>query len=293
MYELFSLRSDSNHEKIHLRFPPVAEADPPVLIADCGLHNAGRLEKVLGGPVPADIDQREIAWHKQVLSSHDPKTIANLVYAQLVCPFCNVICLFADDIDGGVARMLAAWLQASGTRHLPSAVGPRVLVLMGWDNSLANDFGEELATAALMEELGRKVGTDALSLQFSGLRVLAIPAASPGVQRSWMALRTRILQDAAAVQDLRRSSRTAFGASHLKSLIHAACDGFAADFAAPFCLLATSRCKNPVPPALVTHLVNFIRMVYEDRPSGVSDFAVPVIASALVLDSYPPGMHRE
>ena len=297
MYELFSLNGNCNDSKIYLRLVPATEAAPsPVLIADCELHDARRLERVLGGPVPADIDQRSIVWHKRELSSHDPRAVANLVYARLVFPFCSAICIFADDIGNtrSVARMLAAWLRTDRPRHRLSA-RPRTLVLVRLDKS--STFDEELATTAFIEELRQEVErtglrpAELLREHFDGLRVLALPVINQdghAAQDSWTALRARILRDAAEVQELRRTARMAFSALHLKSLIHSACDHFAADFTTPFCLLAASRHKNPVSPVLAKHLANFLRLAYQVSPSSVSDFAVPVIASALVLDSYPP-----
>jgi hypothetical protein len=52
--------------------------------------------------------------------------------------------------------------------------------------------------------------------------------------------------------------------------------------------MEASRLANPVPQGFSYHIANFLANV---QPSLIKHFAVPYIASALVLDSHPPEMH--
>ena len=314
MRKLFSLQRHNNDCRIHLQVPSTRAAQSGLLVADCGLHNARSLETAVAGPVPADIDQRSMPWHQAVPASHDPYGIAVLIYSRLLSPFSTVICLFADDLGGTsqVAKMLVGWIETSKMPvDLPPSAYPRVLILVEWDDSIAGSFDEKLATIAFMKKLsghiyarrknggqGEAEGEDSLRnqllvRQFSSLRVIALPLLNPKksserLGKSWATLGTRIQQESSEVQKERRKAHMEFSASHFKAFFHCACDHFAADLISPFNFVAASRSRNPVPQDIAVHLKNFLR-----NTTQVMAFAVPVIASALSLDSYPPGMHRK
>ncbi|KAH8797845.1 hypothetical protein F5884DRAFT_148939 [Xylogone sp. PMI_703] len=301
---LFSFSADDNHDKIHLReVPGQYGTQSPLLIADCGLHKAASLEKVLAGPVPANIHQSSIVWHHKVSFSHEPYTIANIVYAQLISPFSTLICLFADDLGGiyQVARLLTTWIGIGLLpRDLPPEAYPRLLILKAWDESSDGYFDEKLATHAFLQILNVELkgqelvkdgvrATDLLQRLSSGLNVLALPIVglreNQTTPSSWVTLRGRIQQDSAEVQERRRAVRTSFHAKHLKALFYSACDHFSADLITPFSFIQASRSCNPVPQGFSKHLTRFLQI------SKMEEFSIPVIASALVMDSCPPGMH--
>jgi hypothetical protein len=134
-----------------------------------------------------------------------------------------------------------------------------------------------------------------LTQQFGGLRVLALPSAKyqSQLQRlddSWESLRTRILQGSEHIQDRRRKAQVAFSANHFKAFFHLACEHFARDIVTPFSFVKASRLANPVPQDLPFHIANFLRDV---KPPQIEPFAIPFVASAITLDSYPPEMHSK
>jgi hypothetical protein len=126
-----------------------------------------------------------------------------------------------------------------------------------------------------------------LSQQFGGIRVLAIPAVET-VSRAWKSLKSRILQDSHDIQKLRREAQVAFSVCHFKAFFGLACEHFCKDIVSPFNFIRASRISNPIPEELSTHLTAFVELV---SPNQLLTFAAPVIGSALVFDSYPPGMH--
>jgi hypothetical protein len=102
MQNLFTLNGNHKHCKINLRKIPKERAPKSLLlITDYGLHNANTLERALGGPMPADIDQRPITptWRK-TRSASIPLEISILIYGRLISLFSTIICLFTDNIGG-------------------------------------------------------------------------------------------------------------------------------------------------------------------------------------------------
>jgi hypothetical protein len=101
-------------------------------------------------------------------------------------------------------------------------------------------------------------------------------------------LKNRILGESNELQLRRREALVAFSARHFKSFFQLAGDHFCSDIISPFSFVRASRIHNPVPTELASHLSTFLKSV---KPSQLLNFAVQVIASALVFDSYPAGMH--
>lgn len=311
-----SLHSNGNHKKVHLQLVPSnTKARSPVLIADCELHNTPLLNKA-SDSLTAGIKQHTLLWHRKVPTEGlDANTLAHLVYSKLMTPFSTIICFFADDLGGtrAVAEILASWLVSLSNRSsdLPVSTYPRVLILKA--NGRVR-FNEEKATIGFMKELAKATrarnGSLAqisngrlsderfnalLTQQFGGLRVLALPSAEyqSQIQRpddEWESLRTRILQGSQHIQDRRRKAQVAFSANHFKAFFHLACEHFARDIVTPFSFVKASRLANPVPQDLPFHIANFLRDV---KPPQIEPFAIPFIASAITLNSYPPEMHSK
>jgi hypothetical protein len=79
MKSLFSIESQDNHNKVHLRLvPDTIKAQSPTFIADCELHNITNFRKAIVGVVPGIIDQRSIRWLRNTPRGFDPNSSANL-----------------------------------------------------------------------------------------------------------------------------------------------------------------------------------------------------------------------
>ncbi|KAI9763377.1 MAG: hypothetical protein M1840_000569 [Geoglossum simile] len=315
MNSLFSVESKGGHNKVHLRLvPSTLKSQSPAFIADCELHNIRNFRKTIVGPVPGVIDQRSIRWLRNIPRGFDPNSLANLIYRKLISPFCTIICLFSDDLGGtrATAKLLASWLisLSNPSSDLPVSTYPRILILKRWNDPSAT-FDEKLATICFIQELrqemdlrnmnfrkranGRMGDTEFNSLveqQFGDIHVLALPIQQGSLYEKSVQsqLRTRLLQESEDMQNYRRIAKVAFSANHFGTFIHSACDHFAADILTPFSFVEASRVPNPVPQDLSLHLINFLKHISQNL---LMSFAVPVIASALSLDSYPPDMHSK
>jgi hypothetical protein len=319
METLFLLPGRKNHKKVHLRLVPgTKETSYPILIADCELHNEQGFRKAITGHTPGVIDQRRPRWQHSAPSPINRPNLARLLYTRLISPFCTTISLFADDLGGinATAKLLVSWLgnittiQSTPVSDLPESTYPMILVLMTWTDQTAA-FDEKLATTSFLMDLRYEIerlykGLEKplseisfnrlLESHFSGIKVLALPPhaedQSLDATNIWLrekALRTRLFQESQDMQARRRASSVAFSATHFEAFLHSAFVHFADDVMTPFSFVKASRIANPIPRDFPTHLSNFLRCI----PRDLSSFAPNIIASALTLDGYPPGMHSK
>jgi hypothetical protein len=103
-------------------------------------------------------------------------------------------------------------------------------------------------------------------------------------------LRERVLHESDEVHSFRKTSRVAFSARHLEAFFHLTYVYFAKTTDAPFSFVRASRIANLLSQELLTQISEFLKKV----PTRLTTvFPVPVIASALSLDAFPPGAHSE
>lgn len=88
---------------------------------------------------------------------------------------------------------------------------------------------------------------------------------------------------------LRRSKCHAFSITHFKALINYALEQVAQNPDATLDLIKASRSDYPVSRELSEHISRFLKHVRSSE--DMTNFAVPFIASSLILDSFPPGHH--
>ena len=277
----------------------------PRIFADCELHSVPTITSAKTENSTGDIARRPLTWSKDSQILQAP--VAHLVYSRLIAPFSTIICFFADDFRGlaEIAGILAIWLLRFNDRSsdLPAAAYPRILILSRDINPA--DFNEDEATKQFMQEFRTQVDAKhgiltesrgkmrkgdserLLSLQFSGIRVIAIPGLN-SVGGLWKKVKHRILKESNEMQAKRQEHFVAFSSRHFKSFFYQASDHFCSPIASPFRFLHASRIHNPIPTEFQSHMAAFLKSVKSDQ---ILKFAVPVIASALVFDSYPAGMH--
>ncbi|KAJ6123215.1 hypothetical protein N7512_005680 [Penicillium capsulatum] len=110
----------------------------PKLFADCDPTAKG-LQEACKGPRACHQDH--------VLSFHSyPYDIHDLVMSRLLFMFVDVICIFADDLGGleAVANMLQTWSRIGSGSSLPSAVLPKVIIVLGQQaQSVTHDILDE------------------------------------------------------------------------------------------------------------------------------------------------------
>jgi hypothetical protein len=231
-----------NTIRLHLT-PNLGEIPSLIFLADCELYNNRKLKQTLASPVPGNVDHRILYWHQSIPNEFDVYTMANIVYTKLISPFSTIICLFADDLKGlnTVARLLASWLicfRSRRTTKVAIATSPRVIILREWNDLDNGIFNEKLATRSFMQELriqselrnksqqkrlanylSQQDLDKLLHLKFGDLRILAyisylinagliilkdIHFHLRWLDKLWILLRNRLLQDSHNIQERRR-----------------------------------------------------------------------------------------
>ncbi|PWW71917.1 hypothetical protein C7212DRAFT_348466 [Tuber magnatum] len=87
---------------------------------------------------------------------------------------------------------------------------------------------------------------------------------------------------------LRQQCKTLFSFRHFAALFKSACDHFSTTITTPFSFIKASRLQVPVAPKLSQRIAEFLQKLNSSYPI---DSAISVIASSILLDSNPPGMH--
>lgn len=315
MRDIFAVKPEYGHNRIHLRLAPdCVEALSPILLADCELHALDEIKKDLSSNLSRHFEQHRIRWISKIPHAINPNILAQAIYIKLIMPFSTIICLFADDLGGtkGVAKLLASWLltvKYFRSPELPPSTYPRILVLQRWQD-VAATFDEKLATIALMQEvndefnsrkmrLGNKDRLDLSAFgrfvkeQFGDIRMLPLPKSSGEIisfHPYLNKIQRRLLHESADVQALRKTAKVSFSTHHFAAFFNLALKHFVTTNTEAFSFVEASRTFNPLPKHLAKNLSNFLEIV---APEYHITFAVPVIASALCLDSLTPGMHCE
>lgn len=218
-------------------------------------------------------------------SSSTSLTLSN-VYGVL-SPFTDVYCLFATDIGGfrQVACVVAAWLQQTPF-ICPVALLPQLMVVT--DKIPSGKGSEDEARRALLSLIAEETKIDVFA-QFSALNVVSLPRQGLTSAAQFSLLKSRVIQASNEVRCRRESCRMLFSAVHFNAFLDLACDHFSKDFSVPFNFIRASRTDNPIAEDLAEHLTNFLRLV--QSPNALLKYAIPMIASSLLLDSYPPDAH--
>jgi len=278
-----ALRSLFRHNNITRRDGPgmarlhlsatTARTQHPVWVIDGELH---------AQPRPATTP-----WPRRALSGDGHRSYQETqhrCFARILLPLVDVVCLFVDDLGGrdAVAALLHRWVcdSAHGTATYDGR--PQLVVVDSgpdaaeWQSSLA-DLTSSAPYRQCFADAPRVVslrGRDSLS-----------PCAR------FEPLRTTIVDQLQSVRRVREQRHLLLSAVHISALADAAARAITTRPAVIFDLIRAAREGNEVDDTLGHHLTTVLRLAV---PAGWSDADLAsFVASALLLDGYPPGMHRE
>ncbi|KAH6714025.1 hypothetical protein BKA61DRAFT_689470 [Leptodontidium sp. MPI-SDFR-AT-0119] len=274
---LFSLEPIESHRGILLRrIPDPGNHRIPIIVADAELHHC---RSVLHEASGNGITPHPLAWNENIAHPTDLSVLAHLTYAKVLFPFSTISpttrsrltrVLILDDIQDPTC--FDESLSMTGFIHkLRSCLSARTTNL----GELGNNSISDVEFEKLLNE------------SFFEIRILALPRNEDQIQTGQLKkLRTRILQESQNAYEFRKAAKMNISARHFKSLVHYACRHFSRSLTTPFNFVQASRIPNPVPD-FEHGLVTFMGLV----PPNHLDIASSIIASALRLDSFPPGAH--
>jgi hypothetical protein len=211
---------------------------------------------------------------------------ADSFQVQLLSPFTDVFCFFADDLGDfrQVARRLARWLEQGRSSTLPVATLPSVVITTSKFAPTAAVEAE--ARKAFLHMLAEESSNDPFQ-QLSAIDVLAVRSKRKSSAKArFRRLKEHLKQRSQLVQKNRKTSHVSFSATHLGAFFYRASMHLASSTNTPFDFVTASRTFNTVAPDMHEHFSNFLKQV--SSMQQLTDFVAPMIASALLLDSYPP-----
>ncbi|KIW35778.1 uncharacterized protein PV06_11882 [Exophiala oligosperma] len=220
---------------------------------------------------------------------HHMQRTEQAIYSRLLLPFTDVFCFFASDLGGfrGVASQLAGWLRDVTVPISTPFIRPSVVIVT--DKIPLTQMAETEAQKALLFLLNEETSQDP-SLLFSCIEVVAVPHIqkfrSPG---SLERLKHRLLLRIRKAEQFRRETRTLYSLTHFAAFFKSACEHFSTSGSEPFDFIKASRSHNPLAEDHALHLASLLRTC--NTAQDLTDFVVPVIASSLMMDSYPPDCH--
>lgn len=113
------------------------------------------------------------------------------------------------------------------------------------------------------------------------------------MRRPKQSLQLLISQLSNGAQDARVRSSTRFKCQDFKFLFGAECEHFAKTHSKGFDFVLGSCLTRPVPLALEGHVSELLRLLLRSEILETGSFTPSILASALMLDAFPPGHHRK
>ncbi|KAI9656458.1 MAG: hypothetical protein M1821_004664 [Bathelium mastoideum] len=276
-----------NLSGIHLTSDPRSHfSDRPVLIADGDLPKSSSGTNCYTTMPPChQTHSHPMYWAVGDGSASTDSNIIGQVYSQLLYPFTDVYCIFAEDLGGieEVAYCIAEWMRRPSASSTTAGTTPQVLVVTENSGDAAEE--EKKSKTLLLQGMGEN-GSIRFYQRFSGLSVVNLARADHiSLEARYRRLKEHLMSKSDEVRSRRQLSSTLLSALHFRALFRHARNDFTTGHEARFDFVTAARYSNPVAVDLEQHLSNFIQSI---KWPELTDFAIESIASSLLLDSYPP-----
>lgn len=240
--------------------------------------NADRNAKPYDGPDIAkchEIRSHRIEWRQKPGAV---ATFQDLIFARLLFLIADVLCIFADDVEGGLQEvdcMLARWISCGPASTLPSSVKPRVLIITAQrqhhEPSLQLDRESIFATAT----------QDAFSDTFSAIKIEDSNAST---------LRQILFDEIDQACIAKTTAKLLFSARHITWIFRQALIHFCKTLDSPF---EHYRCFSPSINTcqLFTHIDAFLSMAEAVEMDSRTERLASYLSSSILIDMYPLGAH--
>jgi hypothetical protein len=280
------------HGEIHLHIDASSTfGDRPVLFADGDLPIRGKPKRPLSSEKCHETTNRVLPRLRDNLPGPSLRESVDNVYFRLLSPFTDVFCFFAVDLGGlrPIVCRIASWLDKGQPSTLPKSTRPQLVIVIETNGSKPQD---ESATLKVFQQMMRKETRRDISEQFADVCILGLLSRDAiSNEARHRRLKEYLLNASDQVRLAKINSRTLFSARHFAAFFQYACAHMARTPREPFDFIHASRIENMPAVDLNEHLSNFLLNI--KSPESLKQFAIPVIASSVLLDSYPPDMHRK
>ena len=237
--------------------------------------------------IPKDYDCHNFRAHPLEWGTSSSETLLYSLHARLSLIFADVVCIFADDFGGlrNVVKVLKTWvsLGSPSTATFKAPVQILIATSNGNGSCTFQVLEEENFRQELMDDDGRLLTDGIFNIKI--VRLTNHERVSPLARfnRFKAILRTEL--DQAMLK--RHRHKLNFSAPRFCHFLRRAVDGIVRPYNGPFDFIIESRASRPVSSALSQHLKCFLQLVQGFPYDRISKF----IASAFLVDAYPPQMH--
>lgn len=221
-------------------------------------------------------------------TSFQGRYLQDLILSRLIFPFIDVLCIFAEDIGGlGAARnLLLAWAKIGSASSLSHAVRPKVVIVVGATQSTTHDI---LDDEEFLHEL-LEAGDVPFLAAFGEVRICRLPPEGLSPEARFLGLAEDISRGLRDMRRIRDRHNVLFSATHLEAFFRLALEHISASPLSSFDFIRAARCQNPLDGAFTSHITNFLKL--GNRTRAPYNIMASYIASAILMDAYPTGMHR-
>ena len=209
------------------------------------------------------------------------------IHSRLLFLFTDVLCVFADDfLDmDSLIHQLKTWAKSGRPTKLFSAVRPRVVVV---------SKGVEPSPSPLYDLLDRQdlrfnFRCPELIDYFSAVTMLYLADEQISPLARHRRLKELLQRQVEEIRHVRETYGCLYSATHLNDLFTDAVYHTTRNVDIPFDFIVSSRKGNCDFSQYTEHLTTFLKL---SASVGISQRAsASYIASTILLDAYPPGMH--
>ncbi|KAM9873427.1 hypothetical protein VDGL01_12499, partial [Verticillium dahliae] len=254
---------------------------PLTFLIDCELHASRDAPRIQGGPIKGDYARYEMRC-----AANSQKEVAYSLYHQLLASFSAVVLVFVEDFSSTseVTDLLIDWLRSAMNKSPPYS--PKIVLVTEAGASLhLRDFlsrlvARTLSLLRLSDPLRAYTAAEIRDMIGSFLHLETMEAqAGTAFATSLSSLALRACRE-------RHLSDIHFSALHWKTLVRDAMAQFTESPSLPLSLCQLARRANPLPDDLSEQLTRFLRATALEGMEQAE-----ILASALSMNAYPPGMH--
>ncbi len=255
-------------------------SDYPILFADSDVAFKTPV-KILDTVCHESFTYR-LQWQPPADLSH-----SDIVHARLFFLFTDVICIFADDFANldEVVNRLMSWAAAGRVSSSPRTVGPKVvIVIRGYEDSVTFNILQA-------QDLRFNLHQQDLIEYFSSIVVLYLADEQISPLARHRRLKEVILRHVDEVRQLRQDAQSLYSATHLARFVREAIQHLSRSRILPFDFIHVSRTSNTVQQDYCEHIIRFLRLGAQH--SLPDEDLTSFMASSMVMDAFPPAMHRK
>ena len=276
--------------------PETRSSECPVVFADCEMHEARESQSRLYQSSGPEI-RRQLHLNGETPIRPSQKSLGHQLYAKSLVPFTHVMVMFTSDLGGlqGTSEALAEQMVSRVKDDTPTPAWTRVLLVSPSRNTKFDGFSDAKAIregvlqsvkkhAHCLEQDAQKI----LNNFASSFNILSLKA-NAGIEENLQDFRTALKHEIEAAQKNKILYQRRFSYKHVQAFFGMALDRFASGSNEDLILTRASRLQLGPSEEFSDHLSELLSIVPTE--SALLRLAAPLLSSALVLDSCPPGMH--